>query len=308
MTRGLAAAFALEALLAGAIALTALDMRAHARVENLGGVNIWGYRGPVVRTKRADEVRLLVGGGDLAFGWGVAPTETLAPYLRRLVALDVETGGDDGRIVTATTAAALGLGPVEYARWLERFGFLRADALCLVLDPPDLAPARNVFLPDRGSLAFRRFGYSPILPLVLEEKGERIGSRAVRFAGSALAAIDDLTAARSVPTAPPTGAAYLDAIGDAVRAGLRVAPTGVVVVVPAPLGDAPDYSAVAAQLASRFEGERRVRVVDLGRHGRLRAASLRLDGFNFAAAGHSAVAERVAPAVVDLIRVRMGSR
>ena len=307
MTRGLAAAFALEAFLAGAIALTALDMRAHARVENLGGVNIWGYRGPVVRTKRADEVRLLVGGGDLAFGWGVAPTETLAPYLRRLVALDVETAGA-GRIVTGTTAGALGLMPAEYARWLERFSFLHADVLCLVLDPPDRTPKRNDFLPDRGSLVFRRFGYSPILPLVLEEKGERIGSRTVQVAGSALAAIDDLTADRSVPAPPATGAVYLNAIGDAARAGLRLAPAGVVVVVPAPLGDAPDYSAVAAQLAARFEGERRVRVVDLGRDRRLRAASLRLDGFNFAAAGHSAVAEVVSPAVVDLIRAETGAR
>ena len=307
MTRGLAAAFALEALLAGAIALTALDIRGHARVENLGGVNIWGYRGPVVRTKRANEIRLLVGGGDLAFGWGVAPTETLAPYLRRLVALEVEVSGAAGRVVTATTAAARGLAPIDYAAWLEHFGFLHADALCLVLDPPDRAPARQDFLPDRGSLVFRRFGYSPILPLVLQEKGERIGSRTVRLAGSALATFDDLMADRSVPV-QQTGAAYLDAIDKAAHAGLRVAPMGVVVVVPAPLADAPDYSAVATQLVSRFEGERRIRVVDLGRDRRLHDGALRLDGFSFAAAGHSAVAEVVTPAVIELVRAQAGSR
>jgi hypothetical protein len=110
------------------------------------------------------------------------------------------------------------------------------------------------------------------------------------------------------PTAAISGADHLDAIDHAARAGLRVAPAGVVIVVPAPLGDAADFAPLAAALSSRFEHERRVRVVDLGRDPRLRAAALRLDGFNFAAAGHSLTAELVSPAVTELIRAQKASR
>jgi lysophospholipase L1-like esterase len=53
-------------------------------------------------------------------------------------------------------------------------------------------------------------------------------------------------------------------------------------------------------MASSFTGER-VRLVDLGDDPRMLAATLRLDGFNFSAAGHSVAAENVAPAVLELI-------
>jgi hypothetical protein len=309
MTRGLASALALEALLLAGIGVTALDMRAHSRVENLGGVNIWGYRGPVLPAKRANEVRVAIVGGDLAFGWGVAPTETLAPYVRRLVALEIEIPGAAGRNVTATTAGAMGLAPAEYAGWLAHVAFLQSDVVCLVIDPPDHAGSDNVFLPDRGSLAFRRFGYSPILPLVLQEKGALVGSRAVRSAGVMLAAIDDRLSDRRAAANPAmSGIDYLNAIDEAARAGLRVAAAGVVIVVPAPVGGAADFSPVAAELSSRFDRQRRVRVVDLGRDPRLRAASLRLDGFNLGAAGHSLTAELVSPPVVELIRAEQASR
>jgi lysophospholipase L1-like esterase len=44
-----------------------------------------------------------------------------------------------------------------------------------------------------------------------------------------------------------------------------------------------------------------VRLVDLGDDPRMLATTLRLDGFNFSAAGHSVAAENVAPAVLELI-------
>src|SRR5262249_1716932 len=210
MTPALAAVFAVEAMLFAAVGLTALDMRAHARVENLGGVNLWGYRGRVLETKRASEVRIAIAGGALAFGWGVAPTETLAPFLRRLVALEVERSGAGGRVVTAVDAGAMGLAPREYADWLSHLSILNADVICLVLDPPGHVPSAAAFLPDRRSLAFRRFGYSPILPLVLREKAALIGSPATAAAGDLLARVDALFASPAEsPAAAPGDAEYL---------------------------------------------------------------------------------------------------
>ncbi|HKB11974.1 MAG TPA: hypothetical protein VKD69_15035 [Vicinamibacterales bacterium] len=309
MTPALAAVFAVEAMLFAAVGLTALDMRAHARVENLGGVNLWGYRGRVLETKRASEVRIAIAGGDLAFGWGVAPTETLAPFLRRLVALEVERSGAGGRVVTAVDAGAMGLAPREYADWLSHLSILNADVICLVLDPPGHVPSAAAFLPDRRSLAFRRFGYSPILPLVLREKAALIGSPATAAAGDLLARVDALFASPAEsPAAAPGDAEYLGAVAAAVGAGVRVAPAGVVVVVPGPVDAAADHSAFAAALAARVAHEPRVRVVYLGDDARLRDRGLRLvDGFSFSAAGHSRVAELVSPRVAELIRTGLAT-
>jgi hypothetical protein len=293
-----------EGVLLAAIALTALDMRAHARVENLGGVNVWGYRGPVANAKRANEVRIVIVGGDLAFGWGVAPTETTASYVRRLVAMEIERSTPGGPVVTAFTAGARGLGPAEYARWLEHVSLLGPDVLCLLIDPPDHRVQRNDFLPDRGSLVFRRFGYSPILPLVLREKGDLVGSRAVRAAAAALGAVDDAFAARPSARNVSSDAEYLNAIDDAVRTGLRVAPVGMALAVPSSIAEAGDVSQVGAALSSRFQGEPRLRIVDLGRDPAMHDAALRLDGFFFSSAGHSRAAELISPRIVELVRSR----
>jgi hypothetical protein len=302
MTKGLAIAFAFQAVLLAIIGVIVLDMRAHARVENLGGVNIWGYRGPVVNRKGPIEVRVVIAGGDLAFGWGVAPTETLAPFVRQAVGLDLEISGSAGRVVTAITAGAMGLPAAEYAEWLAHLAFLRPDVVCLVLDPPDHTPSASAFLPDRSSLAFRRFGYSPILPLVLQEKGALVASSVVRAAGTALARIDARVAGRTRSSpARPTRAEYVTAIESAVHSGLRIAPAGVVVVVPVPVGDGPDYSWIASDLAARLDRERRVRVVELGADDELHDADLRLDGFHFSSAGHTRVARHVTPAVLQLV-------
>jgi lysophospholipase L1-like esterase len=68
------------------------------------------------------------------------------------------------------------------------------------------------------------------------------------------------------------------------------------------VGGGADGSALATELVSRFDRERRVRVVDLGRDARLHDPALRLDGFHFSAAGHSRAAELVSPCIIDLIR------
>jgi hypothetical protein len=87
MTKQLVVTLAIEAVALACLLTLALDMRAHNRVERLGGVNIWGYRGPVMQQKAANEIRIATVGGDLAFGWGVAASETLVYGVRQLVAL-----------------------------------------------------------------------------------------------------------------------------------------------------------------------------------------------------------------------------
>jgi hypothetical protein len=299
MSRGVAAALTIEMIILAALLTMVADQMAHTRVERLGGVNVWGYRGPVLHQKKGNEVRIIVTGGDLAFGWGLAASETLAPSLRELLQMRVDPpGGHQPRFVTGVTTGARGLAPASYASWIERYAYLRPDVTCLVLDPIGHVLGDSTFLPDRRAVVFTTFGYSPILPLVLQEKGALAHSTLLQLAGNALEVADAATGRRiDVPGAAVAGGAeYTASIGAAVRAALRTSTAGVVVVL-APANDNHD---VKQQLASTIAADR-VRLVDLGRDPRMLDAGLRLDGFSFSTAGHAVAADVVAPAVLELI-------
>ena len=286
------AAIAIETVLLGTIVLVALDMRAHKRVETLGGVNFWGYRGTVLREKQANEIRIAVVGGDLAFGWGVAADETLSGYLRRLVDLGSNRPGEKSRLVTGVNLGARGLAPADYASWIDHFAYLRPDLICIVPDPPAHRPVNDQFLPDRHSKIFVAFGYSPILPLVLEEKGALIRSTGLRAIGTVLAKLDPSVAseAQSNPTLASRS------LESAVDAAERIATKGVVLVWPPDFGaDKPVADTYRASTRSR------VRVVDLDQSRAMHSDDLRLDGFHFSAGGHSRAADIVAPAALELV-------
>jgi hypothetical protein len=305
MTRPVLALLVIEAVLLAALLTVTADQVAHAHVETLGGVNIWGYRGPVMHQKKSNELRIAVSGGDLAFGWGVAASEALAPSVRFLVGMSLDVRGRPNRLVTAVTLAARGLPPAGYAAWIDHFAYLRPDVVCLLPDPIDHQPARHEaeFLPDRRSLAFTAFGYSPILPLVIAEKGTMTRSASRRLLATTLARID-AGLGRTVPepaAAAPDVPAYVAAIEAAVRAAHRAAGRGVVVVLPPNAGPDAAGAAVQAMIASAFRGDP-VRVVNLGADPRMAANDLRLDRFSFSTAGHGLAAESVAPAVVELVR------
>lgn len=290
-------AFASEMVILAALLTIAADQIAHTHVEKLGGVNVWGYRGPVLHQKKGNEVRIAVTGGDLAFGWGVAASEALAPSVRQLVSLRVDLPGRPNRIVTSVTTAARGLAPLHYASWIDRYAYLRPDVICLVADPIGhaLAGAEGTFLPDRRSIVFKTFGYSPILPLVLQEKGTLAHSALLRLAGDALDAVDTATGARA-DGGVVVDANYTASIAAAVRAALRSSTAGVVVVL-APFNDNRD---VKARLAPAIADDR-VRLVDLRDNPRMLDPGLRLDGFSFSAGGHAVAAETAAAAALELI-------
>jgi hypothetical protein len=291
MTRSLAIAMAIQALLAVVVGLVVLDMRAHNRVEELGGVNVWGYRGTELGRKRPHDVRIAVFGGDLAFGWGVKPTETLAHYAGRLVSIVLNQPGRRSRPVTPIVAAARGMRPADFAGWMEHFRDLQIDVILLVPDEPAHRLDAGRFLPDRHAALFAATGYSPILPLVLREKAERSGSTVLRSAGRLLESADV-----EVSRAPDVNTAVSDSLRDALRSALAVAAIGTVLVLP-PRWNAPLDVAETPRL----------RIVRLDADPDMSSASLRLDGYHFSAGGHSRAAASVAPVVLDLIGAAAGS-
>jgi len=304
VTKGLAAALLVEGLVIAALLMVVADLVAHGRVERLGGVNIWGYRGPVLHQKGAVELRIAVLGGDLAFGWGVAASETLAPAIRELVALAIPLSRRPDHVVTAVTLGAQGLPPSDYASWIDHYAALRPDVICIVADPSGHPLVRTQFLPARRSALFRAFGYSEILPLVLEEKGERLHSAPVRLAGRALAKADGLlTVAETADRTAVDGPFYLAALEAAIRTAVRTALAGVVVII-APDAElmAFDRQGVKDLVASTF-ADPPIRVIDLGDDPTTSSIALRLNAFDFSAAGHAAAAKDIAPAVVGLLHL-----
>lgn len=305
MTKGVGGALVVQAAIVAVLLTVVADQVAHTHVETLGGVNIWGYRGPVLHQKKANEIRIAVVGGDLSFGWGVAASEALAPAVRQLVAVALDRPGTAPVTYTGVTLGARGLAPDEYAAWIERYAYLRPDVICVVPDPIGHVPAAGPFVPDRRSLAFTTWGYSPILPLVLEEKGTRGKKPAWRTLGATLDRVDSLFGTdprrTAAVVADPT---YVVAVQSAVRAGLRIA--SAVVVVLAPHDQEGLDRAGVRQLLASADGGGRVRVVDLAADPRMHDEGLRLDRFSFSTAGHAVAAWNVAPVVIDLIRERDG--
>ena len=171
--------------------LLAFDVYLHHRVQYVGGVNVWGYRGDPVHKKKPGESRIVVLGGSTAFGYGVPWTEAWPYYLERR--LNARRAGQ-----TPVTVVNLGI-PTDSARTfvttLKDYEYLGYDIVCLYEGYNDLGQGgpefRNLTNPGVAhylawryqSPVFRWTGYFPIFPLVLNEK-----AMAMRYGGNLNAA------------------------------------------------------------------------------------------------------------------------
>jgi hypothetical protein len=303
MTR-LAATVLIGQALAVAIALTVVaDMTAHRHTELLGGVNIWGYRGPVMTRKAINEVRIATVGGDLAFGWGVAAGETTTAALRQAVSFTLDRPGAPNRRFTAVNLGAMGLSADGYAARLERFGYLMPDVVCVLFDPP--GPRRRPWMPSDDSAVTAATGYVPLLPLVVEERHR---ARPVVAVAAAFTRVDRqlfrlLYRQRDERDTPQERVdAYGSAAARAASGALDRRAAAVVVLPPdRQEADARFHRAVADALQPLLASGR-VALVDLGAESDLFDSSVLLDGVNLSAAGHSRLAARIAPAVLKFLQ------
>ena len=146
-------------VLAGLLLLGA-DLYAHKRVEMVGGFNIWGYRGAVVKQRAPGDARILLLGGTRAYGYGASADDTIAH------ALEWELTVQTRRPTTVIDAAHMGATASDYASMVDRHADLDPDVIVLY-DDLGYAATR----PRQSKVAGAFNGYEPILPLVLEEKG-----------------------------------------------------------------------------------------------------------------------------------------
>jgi hypothetical protein len=324
---------AVEILAIASMLMLALDMDAHNRAEMLGGVNIWGYRGPVAHRKQPHEIRVAVVGGTRAFGWG-EPAMALASEIRRQIMLSTDQPGGTLRPVVVVNLGRLGAGPDSYPSTIQHFSYLQPDYICLYDD----LGVPGASTTDFTSGVFDLTGYAPALPLVLREKGMlwRFGdvtrgyvsassqpgqstSLLRRAAGWALqtvaggAGAADRLAARLVRSGDRDAGsrdldpiAYAGAMMTAVNVAHRHARGVVVVASPSETDEqSRNVRALGLRLDREIGSAPWLRFVDLDAEADLHGDSLRLDGWNYGGAGISLVAKDIAVAVLGLIAARL---
>jgi hypothetical protein len=248
--RRLALVLVVEAAMLALLLSVAFDQYVHAHAQMQDGVNAWGYRGPVARRRAYDETRIVMAGGTGAFQPGVALRDTVTERIRFRVE---EWVTFDRGPVTAFNLGVVNLPRGGYADRLERYRYLKPDVICVYAElVPVTAP------PPDGGLLEKLSGYVVVAP--------------------GLSAVDRALGRLVSNPAPPD---ELAAIGEAVRAGLTMAP--VVVIVPP--GDSHEHRALRAVL-ERFRGEARLKIVTLTES--------------------SPAGDQIAPAVSEFLRARKG--
>ena len=333
-----AMAFALPTAL-----LLAVDVRLHHKYEKTSAYNVWGYRGPVVPAKRADEYRVVFLGGSAAFGYGVDWEDSIAARLERKL---------QGRIVgpyrrfTVVNLAFNNEGAYSFRFTLEDYSWLKYDLVCLYEGYNDVM-SRNTAVFRHDSPIFRLTGYLPLFPLVFREKAAVMltgdvnsiypfgggktmfrPSLARKTAAETLRAAADVEAAlerqidrvasegpRQVADTASTGCSdwpeYCRSVLTAIDFALQHDRQALAITQPYELGKVgrahrEQQREMAAMIERRFGGEPRVAYVNLGPTVDLENPSLSYDHMHLTAAGNAIVADALVEPVVRMAARRAG--
>jgi hypothetical protein len=276
-----------QAVILAALLLLAADLYAHKRVELVGGLNIWGYRGAIARQRVDGETRILYVGGTRAYGYGTAADGTIA------AALEWNLTTHTHKKITVINAARLGATSADYAAMLDRFAFVKPDIIVLY-DDLGYASTR----PRLSRITSRAGGYEPILPQVMQEKGwmmQQSGSGLERTAGAALQwGGESLMRLESYTPQPAQG--YAESMLAAVDAA--VARARLLVVVDPPAGNAQLQNLIALRQGIAARGADRVALLelsDVARPGEL------LDGYNYGAVARGRVMTAIEVALLPIV-------
>ena len=279
-----------QALVLFVLGVLVADIYAHKRVEKVGGVNIWGYRGSVARQRSGGDYRILLVGGTRAYGYGAPADGTIAYTLEWEMTADLE------RRVSVINVAAMGATATDFPAIVSRYLALTPDVVCLY-DDLGFAQTRR----RESTIARLAHGYTPILPLVLEEKGMawRFGSVAAGYAGGpsttgwarrlAGASVQRIgSSLKSLES--PLGATEQSGYAASVLAAADVALAGVsrvLVVVDAPVDAGTRSNLASLQSAIAQRGDSRVPLLVLSN---VADPGTLLDGYSYNAVGRTRVA------------------
>lgn len=322
-------AFALSAVVLSSVlavaAVFALDCALHRRFESAAGLNVRGYRGPVLGRKQPAERRIVVLGGSTAFGYGVGPSESFPACLERMLCESMQ-----GRCpVRVANLAYNNEGAYSFRPTLEDYRGLGYDVAILYEGYNDLDKRPNRRIYRRSSPIFQLTGYLPILPVVLHEKmlllktggsleaayqetptvfkpslGQRAAAAGIEGALAVNASLErQLGRLTDRPLPPPSATDgcgepwvfYCQGIASAIDYALSRRAAVIVVTQPY-VSDRhrQQQQATRAMLRQRFGAEPRVRYVDLGADVvDLKNPSICYDGVHLTARGNEQIARRL---------------
>ena len=296
------AVLAVQVLALSLLGIVAADVYAHKRVEMVGGVNIWGYRGAVAKRRSPGDHRILLVGGTRAYGYGAAADGTIA-YI-----IEWELKNDTKRPVNVINAGLMGATAPDFSAIVSRYLALSPDVVC-IYDDLGRAPTHR-----RESRIMRvARGYTPILPLVLEEKGMawRFGSVAAgyaggssttgwarRTAGATVQGIGSSLRSLESPVVPAESRGYatslLAAADVALAAGSRV-----LIAVDPPSDTNAQNNLAELQEAIARRGDSRVSLLALSDVG---DPDTLLDGYSYNAVGRTRVAMAIRVELFKLLK------
>jgi lysophospholipase L1-like esterase len=164
--------FAVASLMLSTIFMITLilgfDIYLHKKFDKIAVLNVWGYRGPVVKQKKPGEQRIVVLGGSTVFGYGAKPNETFPAFLESRL-------NGQKQIANQVPISVVNLGyPMEgaysFKYTLQDYNYLDYDIAILYegYNDTELMPNKRVY---RHQLPiFRLTGYYFIFPTVFKEK------------------------------------------------------------------------------------------------------------------------------------------
>jgi len=160
-------------LVAAVAVVLAGDIYLHYKYQDVAGLNVWGYRGPVVGSKQPGERRIVFLGGSTIFGYGVRRWEALPARLEQQLSSNRPQGGGAVSVVNLAYNAE---GAYSFVYTLRDYAYLDFDMVILASGYNDLQS--NTSVVRHQSPVFRLTGYWPIFPLILQEK-----AMALRYGG-----------------------------------------------------------------------------------------------------------------------------
>ncbi len=317
-------------------AVTAADVYAHWRTQDVAGVNVWGYRGAPQSRKPANGLRVVMLGGSTVFGWGLPAHESIPAFLEQRLAAA-------GSPMSVVNLGAPRQGAYGFLYDLQDFADLDYDIVCLYEGYNDLGGTvphlsqvlavseRNYHLWRRTSPVFRAFRYYPILPVVLIEKADiltappagavaftpGLAARATASAMRATAAVSaqlsrQLGGLSDVPPVPvveddctATWRHYCGSVRAAVD-WARARGKRVLVVTQPYISDShvDQQANLAAMIEKYFGSDTGVRYLNLGRSIDLRDSRIAYDGLHLVAAGNDTIAAQLVEPVRTLSMVK----
>ncbi len=145
------------------LCLLGIDLFLHWHFRNSTGINIRGYRGPVVGSKLSGEFRVIVLGGSTVFGFRVKPWESFPAQLEEK--LNKRYFPRRFRVVNLGWSND---GAYSFQWTLRDYDTLDYDLAIFYEGYNDLSP--NTFVFRNTSPVFKLTGYFPLLPIYLREQ------------------------------------------------------------------------------------------------------------------------------------------